>query len=105
MTNLEALKARISYPLSTNAFTLALQRRLLDPTGTYDATADQKAFDLAYADALASLLSSPASVSEGGFSVSKADKQTIIGLITPIYSRYGVAVPVLTPTATFVRRW
>jgi hypothetical protein len=105
MTNLEAIKARVSYPLSAKAFELALVGRSLTTTGTFDASADQQAFDLAYADALTSLLTSPASVSEGGFSVSKSDRDTILGLITPIYNRYEVIIPTLKPTATFVRRW
>lgn len=100
MTNLEAIKGRLNYPLSDNAFILALNDRGLTETATYS---KGQAFDLAYADSITMLVTSP-NISEGGYSVSLADKQTLIKLANGIYSKYGEASS-LKPIARFVNRW
>lgn len=102
MTNLEALKGRASYPLSDNAFTLALTNRSLTAADTY-VVANQESLELAYADILCSLVSAP-NVSEGGYSVSQSDKQSLIKLATGIYKRYNKASPFI-PTAEFKKMW
>jgi hypothetical protein len=100
MTYLEAIKGKVGYPLSDNAFTLALLDRGLTAADTY--TAGQ-AFDLAYADAVVTLITAP-NVSEGGYSVSLSDKETLLKLANGIYTKYGIASPLssLKPTAKFV---
>ena len=60
-------------------------------------------FDLAYADAIAVLLTTP-DIKEGGYSLSVTDKNTLTKLANGIYSKYGI-VSSLKPTAKFVRRW
>lgn len=100
MTYLEAIKARLNYPLSDNAFILALADRGLASTDTY---VKGKAFDLAYADAITTLVTAP-DVREGGYSVSLSDKANLIKLANGIYAKYGIASS-LKPTAKFIQRW
>ena len=100
MTNLEAIKGRLNYPLSDNAFILALTDRGLTSTDTY---AKGESFDLAYADSITMLVTSP-KVSEGGYSVSLTDKATLIKLANGIYNKYGEPSS-LKPIARFVNRW
>ena len=101
MTNLEAIKAKLNYPLSDNAFTLALLDRGLTATDTY---ATGQSFDLAYADTITTLVTAP-NVSEGGYSVSLSDKKTLLDLANGIYKKYGEPTRSLKPTAIFVQRF
>ena len=100
MTYLEAIKAKVDYPLSDNAFTLALEDRGLVSTDTY---VKGKLFDLAYADCL-TMLVTQADKKEGSFSISFSEKETLLKLANGIYSRYGI-VSSLKPTVKFVSRW
>lgn len=104
MTNLEAITAKLNYPLTSNAFTLALEDRGLASSGTYSKC---EAFELAYADAITMLVSSPG-VTEGGYSVSLADKTTLLKVSDGIYTKYGETISLsnssLKKTATFVQR-
>ena len=105
MTNLEAIKAKLNYPLTENAFILALQDRGLASAGIY---AGGEAFDLAYADAITTLVTAP-DVSEGGYQISMADKITLLSLAAGIYTKYSAVNPIpassLKKTATFVQRF
>ena len=103
MTNLEAIKGKLSYPLSENAFILALTTRGLDYTVRY--TGGQS-FDLAYADLIVVLLTTP-NITEGGYSVSLSDRAILLKLASAIYTKYEVDNPLgsLKPTAKFVQRW
>lgn len=105
MTNLEAIKAKVGYPVSDNSVELALTTRGLTTTDEFSATSE--AFELAYADVLITITTSPAGVSEGGYSISSADKQTLIQIANNIYKRYEVANPLeaMRPKARFVQRW
>jgi hypothetical protein len=100
MTNLEAIKGRLNYPLSSNSFILALTDRGLTHSDTY---AKSQAFDLAYADAITTIVTTP-NISEGGYSVSMSDKENLIKLANSIYLKYGEPSS-LTPTARFVNRF
>ncbi len=104
MTYLEAIKAKLSFPLSdANSYVLALSDRGLTSTDTYVAG---EPFDLAYADSIVMILTTP-NISEGGYSISLTDRTALINLANGIYAKYGVANPVssLKPTAKFVNRW
>ena len=103
MTNLEAIKGRLGYPLSENAFILALEDRELASTDVY---AKCQAFDLAYADAITTLVTIP-EITEGGYKVSLADKTALLKLADGIYKSYDVVNPIrsLKKTATFVQRF
>jgi hypothetical protein len=100
MTYLEAIRGKLGYPLSDNAFTLALLDRGLTATDDY---ASSSSFDLAYADTIITLVTVP-NVTEGGYSVSLSDKKTLLDLAGGIYKKYGEANPMgsLKKTAKFV---
>ncbi len=103
MTNLEAIKAKLNYPLSENAFILALQDRGLTSAGIY---AKGQAFDLAYADAITTMVTVP-NITEGGYQISLTDKTALLKLADGIYTKYSEANPIssLKKTATFVQRF
>lgn len=101
MTYLEALKAKVDYPLSDNAFILALEDRVLTSTDTY---VKGKSFDLAYADCLCVLVTMADKKEGSHFSISISEKQNLIKLANGIYTKYGI-VSSLKPTAKFVQRW
>lgn len=102
MTNLEAIKAKVGYPLSDNAFILALENRSLVTTETYSLS-NLQSLELAQADLIYTLVSSP-NISEGGYSISLSDKKSLIDLANGIYTKYGQSSP-MQPTAKFVQRW
>ena len=103
MTNLEAIRAKLNYPLSENAYIVALEDRGVTSGGVY---VTSEAFDLAYADMITSLVTAP-NITEGGFSISLTDKQTLLSLADKIYTKYDVANPIgsLKKKATFVQRF
>jgi hypothetical protein len=103
MTNLEAIKAKLNYPLTENAFILALQDRGLTSAGIY---VSSQSFDLAYADAITTLVTVP-NITEGGYQISLTDKTSLLSLAAGIYTKYGVVNPIssLKKTATFVQRF
>lgn len=101
MTYLEAIKGKLNYPLSDNAFILALTDRGLTHTDTY---VKGQFFDLAHADTIIMLISSP-NITEGGYSVSQSDKNILLDLANGIYVKYGEPVCSLKKIATFVQRF
>lgn len=102
MTNLAAIKAKLNYPLSDNSFILALLDRGLTSTATYS-TSDKQALELAQADLIYTLATVP-NVTEGGYSVSLSDKQSMLKVADGIYSKYGIRNP-SKPTVKFVQKW
>lgn len=101
MTYLEALKAKLNYPLTDNAFTLALTDRGMTASADYAYSA---AFQLAYADVIMTLVTSP-NISESGYSISMSEKESLKKLAQGIYETYGAVSPIPKPTAKFVQRW
>jgi len=105
MTNLEAIKAKLNYPLSDNSFIVALQDRGVTSAGVYTGG---ESFDLAYADAINTLVTAP-DTTEGGFSISLADKAQLLRLADGIYTKYSISNPITTSSlkqkATFVQRF
>jgi len=101
MTNLEALKAKLNFPLTDNAFTLALTDRGLTASADYS---NCSAFQLSYADTIMTLIHSP-SVSEGGYSISLSEKENLLKLAQGIYEGNGEISHIAKPTAKFVQRW
>ena len=98
MTNLEAIKAKVNYPLSDNSFILALSDRELVYTATY-ALSNKQALDLAQADLIYTLVTSP-NKTEGGYTISLSDKASLMKLADGIYLKYGIRNPI-RPIATF----
>jgi len=107
MTNLEALKAKVGYPLSDNALIVALSSRDIIHQDTFSVSANVSGFELAYADSLITILSTPSNVSEGGYSVSVSDRKILSELANKIYLKYDESSPVTstTPKATFRQSW
>lgn len=101
MTYLEALKAKLNYPLTDNAFTLALTDRGITASADYS---NISSFQLAYADTIMTLLTSP-NIREGGYSISLSEKESLKKLAQGVYEAYGEAGPIPKPTAKFVQRW
>jgi hypothetical protein len=101
MTNLEAIKAKLSYPLPENAFILALEDRGVISDGVY---VSGESFDLAYADTITMIVTNP-NIKEGGFSINLTEKETLLKLADKIYKKYDVANPIgsLKKTAKFVQ--
>jgi len=102
MTNLEAIKAKVNYPLDDNSFKLALMDRGLTDTDTYS-SANKRSLELAQADCLVTIISSP-NISENGFSISLSDKASLKGIASGIYQKWGVVDP-SKPTAKFIQPW
>jgi hypothetical protein len=105
MTNLEAIRAKVGYPLSDEAFEIALQGQGFTSDEIYviDVNADE--FELAYADALRIILTSPSSVTEGGFSISISEKKIISDIVDRIYAKHDIASPEAKPTGKFIQPW
>lgn len=99
MTNLEAIKAKLNYPLSDNSYILALSDRGLVYTETYS---DKRSLELAQADILNTLASAP-SITEGGYSIVLSDKNAALKVADSIYKKYGVYNP-SKPIARFVNK-
>ena len=88
MTNLEALQATVAgYPLSTNSYVKALTDRSLTSTDTY--AGKSQAFELATAD-LYVTLGTGANITEGGYSISISNRDTLLNMANSIYERYGM---------------
>ena len=99
MTNLEAIKAKVNYPLSDDAYKVALLGRGLIYTDEYT---NRRAMDLAQADLIYTVITSP-NITEGGYSVSFTSRTALLKVANAIYSRYGVRNP-STATAKFVSK-
>jgi hypothetical protein len=88
MTALEALKARVNYPLTDAQAEEKLISRGVEPTDYYTKeTADSKAFQLAYADTLRLVLTM-VNLSQGG-SITAQNPAGIQGTANAIYKKYG----------------
>lgn len=105
MNYLEAIKAKLGYPITDNAAELALITRGLVTTDTFVATS--QAFELAYADSIMTILTSPTSIKEGGYAITYSDQKSLLSIANYFYARYGAANPLetLRPKARFVHRW
>ena len=103
MTNLDALKAKVGYPMADASFELALTKRGLTSTDIF--TGEDSAFELAYADCILVLLTSPSSVQEGGYSIQLGGKDALADIANKIYDKYGKTIPTPKPVAKFVQRW
>lgn len=88
MTLLQALKARVNYPMTDMQAMEKLEGRALDPEGQYDASvASGQAFELAYADTLRFVITM-VNLSQGG-SITAQNMAGIRGTANAIYKKYG----------------
>ncbi|MEO7016278.1 MAG: DUF6706 family protein [Leifsonia sp.] len=99
MTNLEALQSIVvnNYPFDQNLFAKALIDNGIDATATYVAD-NQKPIDLCFAGILITAITN-VDISEGGYKVTNADRQSMIAVINGIYAKYGL--PLFTAGAVF----
>lgn len=89
LTVLSALKSKVQYPLPDDFFrTIMMQRELPDEVCTKDIL-DSVSFKGAMADCLKQVIMYPNSVSEGGMSISKADKDDLLYLANQFYREIG----------------
>ena len=89
-TILAALKSQVQYPLPQDFFLTVLVGRGLD--GSDDCTQEilaSAAFKGANADCLKQIILYPSSISEGGMSISKADKRDLLFLANRLYREIG----------------
>jgi hypothetical protein len=100
MTNLEALRESVNYPLSDGKFTKALIDQGVDASATYAGLTQP--FELALA-AIYVLLVTSANISEGDYQIAATDKSNYMKLASGIYSKYGIENP-LDGTPTIVNR-
>jgi len=96
MTNLAAIKAKLNFPLSDDAYILALSDRGLVSTATY---ADKKLLELTWADLVYTLATTP-NTTEGGYSISFSNRGDLLKAADAVYLKYGIRNP-LRPIATF----
>lgn len=96
MTNLEAIKAKLNYPLSNNTYILALSDRGLVSTDIY---ADKRLLELTWADLIYTLATTP-NITEGGYSRSLYYRTDLLKVADRVYLKYGIKNP-LRPIATF----
>lgn len=100
MTVLEALKGEVSYPIPNAFFESTFIKRGLKGDVEFTAElANSRAYRLCYADCLKRHLLA-ISVSEGGLSVSIADKELLLNAANSIYREYGEGEISMTPEAT-----
>lgn len=89
LTVLSALKSKVQYPLPDDFFrTIMVQRELPDEACTKDIL-DSVSFKGATADCLKQVVLYPNSISEGGMSISKADKDDLLYLANRLYREIG----------------
>ena len=91
MTNLEAIKAIVQYPLDDTSFELALLNRDLTGSDAYSKS-NLKGLELAKADCLVTIISSP-DISESGYDISHSDKEQLKKIASALYRKWGVYDP------------
>ena len=104
MTNLEALRADMLYPIADVKIGKALIDRGISPTGEYSLSVKSEV-ELSRADLYTKLLTAP-NISEGGVSISISDKQTVMKVAASIYLKYGEPDPFgIMPTVSGASPW
>ena len=100
MTNLQAIRSAVNFPLDDLSFEKVLLDRGFDPAGTYAPSAQ---FKLAVADAIVVVVTSP-NISEGGYSISQNDRESLINLANSYYASGGEDSP-FSPVVSTFRPW
>lgn len=107
MTVLEALQAKITYPMTAAFFETILIERSLTGTATYSADiAKSKSFRLATADCYKAVAFG-VNVTEGSLSISQPERDKLIALANSIYRQYGEEPvgAVVQPGIKFLKDW
>lgn len=100
MTNLQAIRSSVNFPLDDLSFEKVLLDRGFDPSGNYTPS---KQFKLAVADAIVVVVTSP-NISEGGYSISQNDRESLIKLANSYFEIGGEASP-FSPVVSTFRPW
>lgn len=105
MTNLEAIRASVMYPVEDAQLNKALFDRDLVPTADYS-KANKQAMDLAVADLWVNMITTP-QIAEGGYQISLTDKSNLMKAASGVYRRYGEFDPFAAarPTVTGSSPW
>lgn len=98
MTNLEALKAIVGFPLDENSYKLGLTNRSLIDIDTYTVSSLKK-LELAKADCLSMILSTPTIV-EGGMQLSHSNKGEVRKEAERLYLKWGEKISVSSAIIT-----
>lgn len=102
LTILSALKAQVQYPLSEDFFVATLIKRGFD--GGSECTKEtlgSPEFIGAHADCIKQLLTYPNSISEGGMSISRTDRESLMSLAKKLYKSIGEDAVGENPKITF----
>ena len=90
MTTIAALRANVPYTLAADFYSFVIRKRNL--TADAECTTDiinSSEFKGAMADCLRQIIIYPSSISEGGMSISKADRQSLLGEANRLYRSIG----------------
>jgi hypothetical protein len=102
LTTQDAVKAQVQYPLPANFFESVMVKRGLD--GSAECTKEimeSAEFKGAVADSLKQVILYPSSISEGGMSISKADKNDLLFIANRLYREIGEEPISERPKVTF----
>lgn len=101
LTVLSSLKAQVQYPLPADFYqSIMVKRGLADGECTKEIM-ESAEFKGAQADCLKQIILYPNSVSEGGMSISKADKNDLLFIANRLYREIGEEPISERPTITF----
>jgi hypothetical protein len=102
MTTQEALKAQVQYPLPANFFASIMVKRGLAGDGECTKEImESSEFKGAMADCIKQIILYPSSISEGGMSISKADKNDLLFIANRLYREIGEEPISERPKVTF----
>ena len=102
LTILTALKAQVQYPLPSDFFSTVVLKRGLDGDGVCTREImESPGFKGAQADCLRQIILYPNSISEGGMSISKADRQSLLFMANKLYGEIGESPIDERPRVTF----
>lgn len=90
MTNLEAIKGAVLYPIPDATCEMAFISNGI--TGSAEFTGRNEQFDLATAEVIVAVITG-ANVSEGGYSLSITGKEQLLKIASGIYAKYGKENP------------
>ena len=102
LTILAAIKAQVQYPLPSDFYLTVIVKRGLDGDVVCTKEIMESAgFKGAQADCLRQIILYPNSISEGGMSISKADRQSLLFMANKLYREIGEEPIDERPKVTF----
>lgn len=102
LTILAAIKSQVQYPLPSDFYLTILVKRGLDGDCVCtNETLESAGFKGAQADCLRQIILYPNSISEGGMSITKADRQSLLFMANKLYKEIGEEPIDERPKVTF----